>query len=101
MIMKKRIQFEAERDAIIFKDSESESSFYCMSADVLEEKMNIVEKYDKKEANVPPEITIKVSPVRKVGSKDSITDIYKPSVSELIDFPVNRIEWIWIQLQQS
>ena len=96
--MKKQIIFEADTDSIIFKDSECETGFYIMNQDVLQEKMKITEKFGRRESNVPDEYTIKVSPIRKVESQDYNTDIYRPSTSEFIDFPINRIEWMWIRL---
>lgn len=99
--MKKQIIFEADIHSIIFKDSESETSFYRMTEDVLQEKMKITAKYGRKELNVPDEFKIKVSPLRKVASKDNFTDIYRPSDSELIDFPINRIEWMIIRIANS
>lgn len=96
--MKKQIIFEADLDSIIFKDSESETGFYIMTKEVLQEKIEVTERYGRKESNVPDDYTVKVSPIRKVGSQDYNTDIYRPSTSELIDFPINRIEWMWIRL---
>jgi hypothetical protein len=96
--MKKQIIFEADKDSIIFKDSEKEDAFYCMTQEVLREKMKIAEQFGRREINVPDEFTIKVSPIRKVESKDYFTDIYRPSTEEFIDFPINKIEWIWIRL---
>ena len=98
--MKKQIIFEADYSSIIFKDSESETDFYRMTEDVLKEKMKITEKYGRKESNVPDEFTIKVNPFRKVGSKNNFTDIYRPSDSELIDFPINKIEWMFIRIEK-
>lgn len=99
--MKKQIIFEADSNSIIFKDSESETSFYRMTEDVLQKKMEITAKYGRRELNVPDEFTIKVSPLRKVESKDNFTDIYRPSDNELIDFPINRIEWMLIRITNS
>lgn len=96
--MKKQIIFEADPDSIIFKDSEREDTFYCMTQDFLIEKMKITEQFGRREINVPDEYTIKVSPILKVESKDFYTDIYKPKKDELIDFPINKIEWIWIRI---
>ncbi len=63
--------------------------------------MEITAKYGRRELNVPDEFTIKVSPLRKVGSKDNFTDIYRPSENEIIDFPINRIEWMLIRIANS
>jgi hypothetical protein len=98
--MKKHIIFESEEDLVIFKDINSNSSFYAMTKDVLETKIEIAKRYGREEKNVPEEFTIKVCPVKFVRSKDSYTDIYIPYSKELIDFPINRIEWIYIQIVQ-
>ncbi|MHC1777542.1 MAG: hypothetical protein AB9834_19245 [Lentimicrobium sp.] len=98
--MKKRVVFQASEDIIIFKDSKSDLKFYGMSKDVLEEKSAITEKFGRVEANVPDEYMIKVIPFILSESKDSNTDIYIPLLNTgLIDFPINRIEWMWIQLK--
>ncbi|HQB77702.1 MAG TPA: hypothetical protein PLJ52_05100 [Tenuifilaceae bacterium] len=96
--MKKRIIFEAPEDLIIFKDSQSEIECYAITRKVLEEKMKIVEKFGGKEIDVPDEYKIKVHPIRFFKHKDQYTDIYKPTLDEIVDFPINKIEWIWIQV---
>jgi len=98
--MKKRILFEEIGELIVFKDSENDYHFYAMTKKVLEEKMKIAEKYDNKEANVPNEYKINVCPVKYVKAKDNYTDIYRPLSSEIIEFPINRIEWMWILMQK-
>lgn len=105
--MRKQIIFEADINSIIFKDSKSENDFYSMTEDELIKKMEITRKYGSNESNstkessVPDEYTIKVSPFLRVESKDDFTEIYRPSKSELIDFQINKIEWMFIRIKQG
>lgn len=96
--MKKNFIFEDVDDLDVFKDSESDTDFYGMTREALTEKIQISRKYNNVKASIPNEITIKACRIRFVGSKNPLTDIYKPVRDEIVYFPVNRIEGVWMQV---
>jgi hypothetical protein len=96
--MKRRILFKSPDDIIIFKDSQNESVFYGMTKEVLIDKMRIVSKYGTYEKEVPDEEEILVYPVKFVKQIDDHSDEYAPEMEKQVKFPINRIEWLWIQV---
>ena len=69
-----------------------------MTKEVLKEKMLITERFEGDEKKVPEKYCIKVHPFRFSKVIDNYTDEYEIIKNEIIDFPINQIEWIWIQI---
>lgn len=96
--MNKRIWLLPSSDEYVaFVDFQNENNLYCMTRDMLKEKQQKMHHYDREE-EVPSEFTIKAFPMVKVSEKDSFTDNYDIELKTPIDFPINRIKWIFIQL---
>jgi len=93
------IKFETG-SLIVFKDLQSDSNFYAMTPEVLEEKIRIVRMHGTNyEREVPDNITIKVCPIIFSGKTDKHGNkLYVAQEKTLIDFPINRIEWIFIRM---
>jgi hypothetical protein len=81
-------------DKPVFVDSLDSEKIYCMTSAEWERQNNIVEEHSN--TTIPDNIMVKVYPVIKVGSSDEDTDLYDLS-PDLIEFPLNRINWIWIK----
>jgi hypothetical protein len=96
--MKKNFIFEDVDNLDVFKNSESETDFYGMNREALNEKIEIIRKYNNVKASIPNEFTIKACHIRFAGSKNPYTDIYRPVHEEIVDFPVKRIEGVWMQV---
>ncbi len=90
--MEKRILFDNTEDLTVFADSESETDYYAMSKEMLEKAKRITRKFGGKEKNVPKKYKVNACPMIFLKEEDAKTDVYVPSLTNLIDFPINRIE---------
>ena len=96
--MKNRKLFKTDKKSFIFEDSDSPETFLCMDQENLHEVNKIAEQYNNNEEEVPDKYIIKAFPIQHTGEKENFCDVYEISSGEAIDFPINRIKWMWLQI---
>ncbi|MBL0329096.1 MAG: hypothetical protein IPP64_06700 [Bacteroidetes bacterium] len=82
---------------VIFTDVNNKESIYAVTKEEQLKKEDAVEKYGSVD-KVPDELTIKASRLRLVDNTDLYYNKYDIIDNELIDFPINRYYWIFIQM---
>jgi hypothetical protein len=96
--MRNRKIFKTDDKSYIFEDRDNPNSFYCMDYETLQQEIKIISEFENKEENVPDDSFIYVFPIHNTGEIDHFCDVYEISSNELIKFPINRINWIWLQI---
>ncbi len=80
----------------IFRDSENTSNYYVMGQESWDRYCQLSREFNGR-YSVPDEYLVKINPVKYSGPKNELVDVYKPSVDEVIDFQVKRVEFVPIR----
>jgi hypothetical protein len=90
--------FIPDIDKFVFvADSQNKDNFYAIPVEENEKQRTIARNYDAIE-KVPDDFTVKVYRMGLVDNTDPQYLKYDIIDSEPIDFPINRIHWLFIKI---
>lgn len=97
--MKNRYILTSLDDYVVFTDVNDREVLCAITKEEQKRKMEIVRKYGYKDEDVPDEHTVKAYRMGMIENNDPYHDKYDIiDKVNTIDFPINKIYWVWIQL---
>ena len=87
---------DGNTDLIVFKDSKSDD-YYCMTREESDNKEVAHLQLNRHKTPIPDNLVVKARPFIFESVRDEKMDNYKPAEVDPFDFPINKIEWVWMR----
>lgn len=94
--MKNKI-LNVPNDYKVFIDVRDEEKVYAISKEMIEFENRVISQFGITESDVPDGHFVQAKIVGKVN-EDHTTETFDIISEQLIDFPINKIKWVWIRL---
>jgi len=93
--MEKKKYIKASGEFLVFSDLLNEDKLFCISRQTYNQMLDTFKTTKTGLRNLPDNATVQVYPLVKVDENQK-HDFYDIINDNIIDFQVNRINWIWL-----